>query len=74
VVVNSEDKWMGKFNVLGMNPESKLMSFLDLAYQYKSDDGTPRADIEFSIVYGMKDPINFHSRKWNLLSGELDSS
>ena len=51
---------MGKFNVLGLNPESKLMSFFDLGYEFRSKEGAPRNIVEFSLVYGMKNVEDFH--------------
>lgn len=65
---------MGKYNVLGLNPESKLLSFFDLGYDFRSKEGSPLGEVEFSIVHGMNDKEDFHSRKWNLLDGKLDGS
>ena len=74
IIVNTQDKWMGKYNVVGLNPESKLMTYLDLGYEFKSELKAPKNLVEFSLFYGMIEKGDFHKRKWNLLDGELNNS
>jgi hypothetical protein len=65
---------MGRLNVLGLTPNSKFFSFLEVGYDYKDNEGNVNNWVEYSISYGMKSMNDFHNRKWDLINGKLDNS
>ena len=65
---------MGKMNVLGLNPDSKFLSYLENGYNYIDNQNVKNDWAEFSITYGSTNQENIHNRKWDLVDGKMDNS